>query len=726
MPDLPLPMRTLLIDNHDSFTYNLAHLLAQAYGVAPRVLPNDDPELTAELAGGFDAVVVSPGPGRPDVARDVGRCLDVIRAIRVPVLGVCLGHQALGHLVGTPVSAAPQPRHGHLTAVTHQDTGLFAGLPQSFTAVRYHSLCLAEPLPEQLSVDAWSEDDVVMAVHHVSQPWWGVQFHPESVASEHGEQLLGNFRALVADRRVANTTTTAAPAVPDPPSAPGPRPAGWTLRTHRLPYAVDTETAFARLCASRPYAFWLDSCHPHGPLARFTFLGHPGGPGGEVLTSVTTAPDVDVLDANGRRVTTLPGPITAVLEGRLRERRVDPEVPVPFDLTGGYVGYFGYESGAGAGAGAGGTSERVAATPDAVWVFASRLVAVDHQLGETWLVAVSRTADDEIAMAEQWLEATADALPPRPPQVAPGVAAPSRPVDPEPLLTRSRRDYIRDVTAAQAELRAGESYEVCLTAEASGHFIGAGLATYLRQRRLNPAPYSAFLRLGAVEVLCSSPERFLRIKQSGRIESRPIKGTARRGVTGTADTALAEQLATSAKTRAENLMIVDLLRNDLGRVCETRSVHVPSFMAVETYATVHQLVSTVRGQLRSGVGAVEAVRACFPGGSMTGAPKLRTMEIIDRLEGRARGVYSGTLGYFGLAGGADLNIVIRTVVLAHGVLRAGAGGAIVLDSDPGDEWEEMLLKLRATLCGVRSQDVADPPPRVAQERPETGGWRPGG
>ncbi|CAN5792431.1 hypothetical protein BH20ACT6_BH20ACT6_16810 [soil metagenome] len=742
-------MRTLLIDNHDSFTFNLFQLIAETYGTTPCVLPNDHPDLSAALADGFDAVVVSPGPGRPSVSRDIGRSLDVMQRSATPVLGVCLGHQALGLLAGASIQLAAEPRHGHLTTVRHRGAGLFADLPPDFTAVRYHSLCLAEPLPAALIADAWSEDEVVMAVHHRSRPWWGVQFHPESVASEGGAPLLANFRALVLGNRPTGVPSRppfpvraplpgpAPSAAPQPAqetaqepgraagqeagqaagqaAAPTPAPAvettAWSLRTRVLPHAVDAGTAFQQLCAGRPYAFWLDSCHPCGELSRFSFVGHPDGPGGEVLTYDTADQVVTVLDGRGRAPDTVTGSVTDLLQQRLAERHVAPDPELPFDLTGGYVGYLGYEIKADCGS----PNAHASTTPDAVWVFASRFVAVDHAGDQTWVVAATRPDADDVASAERWLDHAADVLQPA------GVGAPttssgSEPLqspppdsavalDPVHLLGCQPQRYVDSIGDAQAQLRAGESYEVCLTNEAVVPFRGDALAVYRRQRGRNPAPYSAFLRLGPVEVMCSSPERFVRIDRSGVIESRPMKGTAPRGATAAADSSLSDQLASSAKTRAENLMIVDLLRNDLGRVCEIGSVHVPSFMAVESYATVHQLVSTVRGRLRPGVDAVTAVCACFPGGSMTGAPKQRTTEIIERLEGRARGVYSGALGYVGLSGAADLNIVIRTAVVVDETLRVGAGGAIVLASDPEDEYEEMLLKMRAALCGVRDEDV---------------------
>lgn len=380
----------------------------------------------------------------------------------------------------------------------------------------------------------------------------------------------------------------------------------------------------------------------------------------------------------------------------------EPPVPVPGlpedapALHGGSVGFLGYEAAADLeDFRADSRPPRAAPTPDSWWVRVRRHVLIYHLTGRAWAVG-----------DPAWVRRIAEAVRAADRRAAPP-AAPGRWAD-VVLPAPDRVGYETAECAALEEIRDGNSYEVCLTAEPSAPLAGelsltAALGLYLAQRRANPAPHAAFLWGGDFAVLCSSPERFLRVEADGWCEAKPIKGTAARHPDPDVDAAAARELAADPKSRAENLMIADLMRNDLSRVCRPGTIRVPVLFGVETYASVHQLVSTVRGRLRPGRTAADLLAACFPPGSMTGAPKPRTLEIIDRLEDRARGIYSGSLGWIGADGTADLAVVIRTLVLTRGqgpgttTASIGAGGAIVADSDPAAEYEEMLAKLRAPL-----------------------------
>ncbi|MET9490181.1 aminodeoxychorismate synthase [Nocardia sp. NPDC006630] len=696
-------MRTLLIDNYDSFTYNLYQLISEVNGVEPVVVRNDEAaELSALGLESFDNIVISPGPGRPDIPRDFGISAAVIAHSNLPLLGVCLGHQGIVIAAGGLVTPAPQARHGFPDRITHDGRDLFADVPQDFTAVRYHSLCAARPLPEDLEVTATTSDGVIMGVRHRTRPQWGVQFHPESIASSHGATLLRNFKALTAahggSRRLRGETVTVRPS----PKETRTPPVDYTVEQTVVERAVDAEAIFLRLHRDSPTAFWLDSEHVEPGLDRFSFLGDASGPLAETVRYRVGSGQVEVESAAGRRI--VPGGVLDYLSEELRRRRIEfPDVP--FDFVGGYVGYLGYEMKAECGA----SAAHRAATPDAQWLFADRLIVVDHEAGRTHLLTLAEP--DSLAAAQDWLATTralVETLPTweNPPDLE--LRAEERTV--APLLTRGRERYLADVRACQDQLHAGESYEICITDSAYLPADSDGLSVYRTLRRCNPAPYAAFLRFADLEVASASPERFLKLDRARTVESKPIKGTAPRGDTPAEDEQLAAELARNPKTRAENLMIVDLLRNDLVRVCEVGSVHVPKLMAVETYTTLHQLVSTVRGTLRPGLGIIDCLRACFPGGSMTGAPKLRTMEIIDDLETEARGIYSGTIGFLGLGGTADLNIVIRTAVRHNNHWRIGAGGAIVLDSDPEDEYQEMLWKAATALRALPGLGITPPTP----------------
>ena len=471
---------------------------------------------------------------------------------------------------------------------------------------------------------------------------------------------------------------------------------------------VDPEAAFAALFGEEEHAFWLDSAALAGD-ARFSYMGAPGPLGFTVFYEVESG---EVRIEHAGRVETRRESIFDYLERESRRPRpVGPELP--FEFAAGFVGYLGYELKAECG----GEAAHRASTPDAAFIFADRVLVFDHQESCAYLLALSdeRTADE----AQHWLtessarlERSSDGLD----EPNPGLLAhfPTHRGDNSPTngggtvelrLGRSREAYLGDIAACKRALRAGESYEICLTNRVTARTGVEPFELYRALRRANPAPHAAFLRFGETAVLSSSPERFLRVGRDGVAEARPIKGTSRRGEDAEEDARLARALGADGKSRAENVTIVDLLRNDLGRVCEFGSVEVTGLAELESYETVHQLVSTIRGRLRRDVGAAAATRACFPPGSMTGAPKARTMAILDQLEGEARGVYSGAIGWFGLGGGCDLSVAIRTIVLEGERASVGAGGAIVVDSDPELEYEEMLLKAQAPL---RALDPALP------------------
>lgn len=474
----------------------------------------------------------------------------------------------------------------------------------------------------------------------------------------------------------------------------------WDAQTRELvvrplPFAVNCEEAYPLLTGGAEYSFWLDSAREESPMSVASYVG--------VVPAQLSPLRVDSARAAAESGGEDP---FAQLEAALaRAPRVHPDTAaatgLPAGLRGGYVGYFGYEARAAMGMEHGHPvpgylPAHEAPTPDSLWLPAVRYLVHEHArpgvAARSWLVG----DESWCGAAERLLSAAGERASENTPVNAPELT--------EPLLfpAPAAEAYMDSVRASQHEIYEGNSYEVCLTAQTSARIQNPSpelfFELYRRQRAHNSAPYAAYLRCGDFSVLSSSPERFLSVDTHRNAQTKPIKGTVPRGATPEEDAAAAAWLRTDEKTRAENLMIVDLLRNDLSTVSDPASVRVPVLMGVESYSTVHQLVSTVSSRLREGVSAVAAARACFPGGSMTGAPKPSTMQIIEGLEGRARGVYSGALGFVSADGSANLSIVIRTLV-AHddGTVTLAAGGAIVADSDPTAEYEEMLTKLRAAL-----------------------------
>jgi para-aminobenzoate synthetase component 1 len=373
-----------------------------------------------------------------------------------------------------------------------------------------------------------------------------------------------------------------------------------------------------------------------------------------------------------------------------------PEAP---PLVAGAMGYFAYDLGR--------CVERIPDdTTDDVPVadchlgFYGAVAALDHVQRRAWVSAIGAPESDPRsarALAEKRAAELAE-------RIAAAAEHGSSEVAPRQLRGQgpalrissnfARQDYLRAVARTKEYIAAGDIYQANLSQRLSAPLATTPFALYQRLARENPAPFAAYFETSDAAVVCCSPERFLQVR--GReVETRPIKGTRPRGRTPEEDARLAAELLASVKDRAENVMIVDLERNDIGRVCEFGSVHVPELFALESFATVHHLVSTVRGRLRPEETAVDCLRACFPGGSITGAPKVRAMEIIEELEPTRRGVYTGAIGYLCFSGDMDLNIVIRTVVVKEGTAYFQVGGGIVADSDPQAEYEETLDKARA-------------------------------
>ena len=681
-------MKTLIVDNYDSFTFNLLQMVASIDGERPLVVHNDTMTWLQLLALNPGSIIISPGPGRPDNDRDFGICRQIILESSVPVLGVCLGFQGIAHMYGGTVERAPEPVHGRSSRIFHDGNGLFAGIPQGFSAVRYHSLAVCNPLPPSLRTTAWTSEEMPMALEHNERPLWGVQFHPESISTDHGAKILENFRRLARQR--SSYIPSAVPSVRSTEASPhieAQDTGDWRVFTRKLHHYPSTEATFCALFADDTPAFWLDSAETLS--GRFSFMGSASGSSGMWLSYFTEGHRLELHSSGGDDIRQTP--LLDFLKSELARRRCSsPELP--FDFNGGFVGYFGYELKAECG----GQIAHQSPHADASLMFADRLIAFDHKENSVYLVYAGRR--DESRQAEIWFNEIEHHFETGFPQ--PTAAVPTD-TNMEFHADQTHEHYLKSIGKCLELIREGESYEICLTNQLTANAQICPLSYYRGLRRSNPAPNSAFLKFPHVSVACSSPERFLKIDPQGLVESRPIKGTQKRTANATEDRQLREQLRTNVKTRSENLMIVDLLRNDLGRVCEVGSVHVPQMMEVETYTNLHQLVSTVRGRLRPEMTAIDCIRSAFPGGSMTGAPKIRTMELIDQLEPSARGIYSGAIGFLGLNGSADLNIVIRTAVFSGGNVSIGVGGAVVALSNPESEFEESILKGRALIDAFR-------------------------
>jgi para-aminobenzoate synthetase len=407
---------------------------------------------------------------------------------------------------------------------------------------------------------------------------------------------------------------------------------------------------FVGLHANDANAFWLD--RQSHPTERFSVMG-------------ASAKVVSQLD----------------FEWLAKEIGSQEDLDLPFDFRPGYVGKINYD----------GSSD---------FLHIDRALVLDHDGGQIYFIGEFSSAEQ----FEYWHHAALLRI-----GVSGGEQAMYR-LKHSPLIAKnenvrhSEENYLALIEEAQRHIAAGDVYQLCLTNEISMDVSGDALLTFLQLRETNPAPYAAFFKLRDESVICCSPEQFLKVSRDGTISSKPIKGTRPRGENDSEDQRISAELKHNEKERAENLMIVDLMRNDFGRVAKVDSVQVPKLFEIETYATVHQLVSTIRAELAEGQNAVNALSSAFPGGSMTGAPKQRAMEIIAQLEAGPRGAYSGVIGYLTHGGAAEFGMTIRTVVVSGGKATIGVGGGITIDSVPSEELQETKVKAGALLRALQARD----------------------
>lgn len=387
------------------------------------------------------------------------------------------------------------------------------------------------------------------------------------------------------------------------------------------------------------------------------------------------------------------------LNEKIEQYKIENHTNLPF--LGGAMGYFSYDLGCRL-ENITTKSEQIVQIPDAYFVFYDNVIIIDHDLKQVFVTGLGILEDADISISKiiEIIRLFED-------EKMSKVLAHEE--TSKPLLFQSaftKNEYKVAVEKMRQFIREGDIYIANMTHTFTSDFCGDPMQTYERLRKINPAPFSAYLPLNEFSILSSSPERFLRI-ENGQVETRPIKGTIPRGSTLTEDILNRKKLEESEKDKSELLMIVDLERNDLSKVCQVGTVKVPELFTLEAFSTVYHLVSTVTGTLKNNATAVDCVKATFPGGSITGAPKIRAMEIIDELERNQRNVYTGCIGYFGFDGNADFNIIIRSILIKDHFAHIGVGGGITWESDAEREYEETIAKAVALFQSLEAEYLCE-------------------
>ncbi|KAF8527377.1 ADC synthase [Hysterangium stoloniferum] len=728
----PIAIKILLIDSYDSFTHNLAHLIRRTILHSEIYIINNDtftPDTLLALLPSFSAVVIGPGPGSPLNAADVGVIpflWNLSSEHILPVFGVCLGFQSLGLAFGGTLRTMRVVKHGMISPIEHEGRDLFENVAKDIVATRYHSLCVdidteqSEDSP--LDILAWADDGtengrVLMAACHRRKPFWGVQYHPESICTRGGgEEIIRNFWRLAsawtdtAQRAVRPLPHWAREALGDP----------WPRRRAITEPVRISGLSVESIILDLPNFSVTEACELLGanaPTSDFVVLDSAAKSGRFVIigslipTTISiryTLPDTHIIlrqGTNEPEYDDLP-PDRSIwdwLADFMRERPVLGTGCGDIPFWGGLIGYLSYELGvAELGIPLKHRVLRKKRNPDVNLIYVERSIVIDRETGRIYVQSL-------IPGDYSWLQETSCKLRDTT-NTKPADALAESPLCSH-LSSPSRDAYVPKVTECKYHLSVGSSYELCLTAPSTLRIPDlprlSSWNLYKRLRISNPAPHAAYLRLGPTTLLCSSPERFVRWDRSGHCQLRPIKGTLRKTIVdghgrkqqmGRKDAE--ELLGRNVKERAENLMIVDLVRHDLGGVVEAADgVKVDQLMVIEEYETVWQMVSAISGTVHPASVGWEVLRRSLPPGSMTGAPKKRSVELLQDIEGQERGVYSGVCGYWCVGGGGDWAVIIRSCFRYYEERgdyqewTLGAGGAITALSDPVSEWDEMRVKL---------------------------------
>jgi len=435
------------------------------------------------------------------------------------------------------------------------------------------------------------------------------------------------------------------------------------LELEKLRGWVNPADAFLAMHASDPNAFWLDrSTNQDEPVSVIGSAGTAMRLGNEAFAEA------------------------GMYLSKLKQQVISyPEIDIPFSFRPGLVGYLGYELASGA--------RESAAHPKAQLMIVDRAMVFDHRDKTMYFIGLFESKEE----FQNWHRAALLRLTLVGGELASFLQSTKEPKIISAKLRHSSESYLELIKKCKEHISKGDVYQLCLTNQIIIEHDANALKTFLTLRDKNPAPYGSYIKLGGVEIVSSSPEQFLKVSEQGLVSTKPIKGTRPRSEDSQEDQKIAQELKENQKEQAENLMIVDLMRNDLGRVCEAESLAVEKLFDVESYATVHQLVSTVTGKLKAGQSATSALAACFPAGSMTGAPKIKAIELLEQLEAAPRDIYSGALGYLGFDGSADFGMTIRTLIFEGNYASLGVGGGITIDSDPESELQETMLKADALM-----------------------------